>query len=228
MSAYLVKIVVQLLTQLFGDKETRRKVLSGIIGGLLVLLIIPTLFLTVPGVLGKSVRKDLDGTEAVYNYEIYQDVQTVYDAYIAARIREKEELAEELRWMYSYEQECNVYVWDAERQEMIATEETYIETIYPEVYQSFDITRPEARLLMAYVATKQFYDSQYKVNASDAYPFLEYVMIDRTTYMGWDPIYLDCRYQVRDVDTIADYFFPQQNERELFELLYQNLSEMEE
>lgn len=205
------------------SKDKGKRTASILICVISLFIIIPTIAISLPGILLKdAVGKLFKGLgsftfagDELKEYDIYNDVEEVYVDYIEDLNEKVNNVARQLKKDCAY----------------IKTEEVLVPTSYdshgvmqyklkkisyrvePQIIKDINIEKPRYSHLMAYIAVK-YVDKQgtdeddvYKLDKDEAKDFLNRITIYRQSHTGKDPVYLKVKTTILSVEEIADEMF---------------------
>lgn len=231
MKTALLNMAKRLLTSLITDSEKRKKVIGAVVGLAFMIIIIPVVALSLPGILFKGIfnhDKEIEAEvntneftfdqESLLNNEMYINVRDSYIAYINSTNEKIDKRVEEIKEEYTYEKEVEV---EEEYKESEANNEeaneqntkttTKTVKVVPEVIKDISFEKPELRHLLAYIGTKyldkQTEEDGYVYDKEEALNFFDNITTYEENVTGTDPVYFTVRISIMNLESIAELYF---------------------
>jgi len=217
-SAVLLKIAKQIGVTLLTDSEKRKKLLAilGVVCSLLIL--VPAMAISLPGILFKSLTSheinvdDLnDG--GLENNKNYVKVRNYYLDYLDSLEIDIDSKVEKLK-------RDREYTVEIEEVQEDGTIKTRTETRQPQVIKDVRIEKPELRHILAFLSAKYMENQEVileenRTEENSKYPFkkkeiksyLKTITTYTETTQGSDPITLIVRYELLNIEEIARTIF---------------------
>lgn len=228
-SKQLAKLLMNYFTGRSSDGEGGKKGASVIIGVIFILILVPIISISLPGILLKgSANKNVEGSNNVYDniytflggelneYDVYIGIRDSYIEYINELNEKISEEITRIREESSYTEYETILVEDDSGK---FHEEEISYQVYPEIIKKISIEKPRYSHLMAYIAIKHINNqgldknNVYKFDKKEAKDFLNYIMTYEQNTKGTDPIYFNAKTTVLSVEEIAQHFFSTELER---------------
>lgn len=247
MSAALIKVAKQLAIALLSDEQKRNKLFKIIFGiAFFIFILVPVMAISLPGIIFKGLTNDEIIMEDYSfsdlelqknkNYVKVRDTYLEYSENIDLKIEKR---VEQLKKEYEYEVELTETLEDG-------TENTYTETRQPQVIKEVRIEKPELRHTLAYISTKYLElqtevipmdertedNIKYSFKKKEITNFLDRISIYTESVTGSDPVTLKVKYELLDIEQIAETFFTYadygeeyKEKQEIFILSFESMSD---
>ncbi len=245
MNAALAKIAQKLATTfLTSSKEQKSKILKFILFLVLFITLSVPIMFSLPGILLKGIDlKNNDTGNFSFNSEElsknknYIKIRDTYLKYLEDIDLDIDKKVEQIKKDYTYERTYYVDVLDEKGKKI--GEEKKTETVVPEVIKDVRIERPELRYVLAYLGTKymeeqnaSFDGVNFQYNEKEIKKFMKSIMVYSESISGQDPITYKVRYEVLDLEKIAEASFTfseyqdgYKDKREIFKLSYESMED---